>query len=131
MQEREAATIPAHQMRTVEDAKSVLSKSNNVVLGTEWMNLPTRQKAPNRQLGTASAALWILIAEVTHTASKINARRSSPREPLASSLHGVPQENAPPTHAVPWAEMVTRRMSLGRDPQSRRYTSSTHWGWAK
>ena len=92
---------------------------------------PTWWKALNSQLATVSAVWWILTAEATHTASKLNARRSSPREPLASRLHGVPQKNAPSTHAVPWAEMVTRRMSLGRDPQSRRYTSSTHWGWAK
>ena len=84
----------------------------------------------NRQQATASAAWWILTVEATRTASKINARRSSPREPHASSLHGASQENVPPTHAVPWAEMVTRRMSLGGDPQSRRCTSSTPGGEA-
>ena len=46
----------------------------------------------------------VLQLELEPTASKTNVRRSSVREPPASSLHGAPQENAPPTHAVSWAE---------------------------
>ena len=49
----------------------------------------------HRDLGERAAA---------GAACKTNVRRSSLREPPASSLHGAPQENAPPTHAVSWAK---------------------------
>ena len=67
---------------------------------------PMWRKALNRHLAAVCAVWWIPTAKATHTASKINARRSSPREPLASSLHGAPQENAPPAHAMPRAKII-------------------------
>ena len=103
-------------MRTVEDAKSVMSKLNELVGADLCVTMAMRQKVPNRQLAAASAAWLILTAEATPTASKINARTSSLREPHASSLHGAPQENVSPTLAVPWAEMVSRRRPPRKTP---------------
>ena len=64
-----AATTPAHQMRTVEDAKSVISGSKVKYIQAGRQLSGTTRKVLSNQLATVSAALWILTAEATHTAS--------------------------------------------------------------
>ena len=71
LQEREAATTHVHQMRTVEDAQSVISGPTEDSQGVHMggVHMGTTRKVLNHQLATVSAALWILTAEATHTAS--------------------------------------------------------------
>ena len=68
LQDGEEATTPAHQMRTVEDAKSVISGPKHTDTEPGQVSGMTRKVLSN-QLATVSAALWILTAEATHTAS--------------------------------------------------------------
>ena len=64
-----------------------------------WLILTAKNEHDLAAIATSENVL-----QLEPTASKTNVRRSSLREPPASSLHGAPQENAPPTHAVSWAE---------------------------